>query len=78
MFGLIVGRTDRAEALSVLGTPATVLPLESAAAFVYGLPEGELVGFLFGDNELRLYFDLDGLLNAVWLRPDGQKETGSK
>jgi hypothetical protein len=73
MFGLIAGRTDRAETLSVMGTPSTTLPFESAAADAYGLPEGELVGFLFGDNELRLYFDLDGLLNAVWLRPDGQK-----
>ncbi len=67
LYGLITGRTGRDEALNVLGSPASAVTLDSIAGDTYGLPAGELVAYAFGENELRLFFDSDGLLHAVWL-----------
>lgn len=71
LFGLITGRTGKAEAFSALGGPGAVLPLDSAGAQAYGLPECEIIIYTYEGSELRLCFDTAGLLDAIWLRLGG-------
>lgn len=67
LFGLITGSTTREEARLVLGAPAGTLPLDAAAAELYGLRTGEMDSYRFGSNDLRLAYNQDGTLGAVWL-----------
>jgi len=53
---------------SALGQPFASLPLTESAAALYGLSEGSMSAYLYGDRELRIYFDQNGLMDAVWLR----------
>ena len=67
LFGLTTGASSRAEARQALGEPAGTLPMDEAAAGLYGLGAGEMDTYRFGDNDLRLVFGQDGILDAVWL-----------
>jgi len=68
LFGLITGQADRAAVESALGQPFASLPLTESAAALYGLSEGSMSAYLYGDRELRIYFNQNGLMDAVWLR----------
>ena len=65
--GLITGLSDREAVLAALGQPLMSLPLTVDAAAVYGLPEGSLDNYQYGENVLKLYYDSDSKLYAFWL-----------
>lgn len=67
LFGLTTGAATRAEARQALGEPAGTLPMDEAAAELYGLSAGEMDTYRFGNNDLRMVFSRDGILDAVWL-----------
>lgn len=66
-FGLIPGRTQRSEGEELLGAPASSVPLDAGTAEAYGLPEGQLLTYQYGENSLLLAYGQDDLLTAVWL-----------
>ena len=65
--GLITGRTKREETLSMLGEPFTSIPLDEAAAALYGFEPGSMDSYPFGANELRLQYNAGEVLSAIWL-----------
>lgn len=68
LFGLIIGKTSQQEVESLLGKAIISLPMSDAAAQLYRVPEGVLQAYVYGENELRLYFDNDNIVSAVWLK----------
>ena len=66
--GIMTGQTSRAQTMQALGAPSISLPLDTAAAEIYGLVEGELDTYFFGGHELALSFDEDQLLQVIWLK----------
>ena len=70
--GIMTGRTSRGEAVQALGAPSVSLPLDASAAELYGLVEGDLDTYFFGDQELALSYDNDQLLQVVWLKGKAQ------
>ncbi len=66
--GIMTGQTSRSQTVQALGVPSISLPLDAAAAEIYGLVEGELDTYFFGEQELALSFDKDQLLQVIWLR----------
>ena len=68
LYGLITGRTKKEEAVEVLGQPVASIPMDFAAAGLYGFPEGTLDSYLFGQNELRLYYTQEEILHSIWLQ----------
>jgi hypothetical protein len=67
LFGLITGRSKREEALSLLGEPPISMPLDTAAAGLYGLEPGSMDSYPYGEMELRLMYDMGDILRAIWL-----------
>lgn len=68
LFGLITGQANRETAQAALGQPFASLPLPASAAQLYGLEEGQMDAYLYEGHELRLYYDTNDLLYAVWLK----------
>ena len=68
LYGLITGRTEKEEAVEILGQPVASIPMDFAAAGLYGLPEGTLDSYLLGQNELRLYYTQEEILHSIWLQ----------
>lgn len=68
LFGLITGQASRTEVEQVLGAPFISLPLTQEGAAQYGLKEGLMNSYIYEQNDLRLVFDRDDLLSAVWLQ----------
>jgi len=66
--GLITGASTQADALLALGQPAVSLPLGEDAAALYGLPEGNMDIYPFEPNELRLVYDQEDQLIAIWMQ----------
>lgn len=67
LHGMLIGKTDRLAWQNVLGQPESTLSMTESMAFDYGLREGECDIYSFGDYELRLYADENGVLNAIQL-----------
>ncbi|MGI6724653.1 MAG: hypothetical protein ACOX62_00350 [Christensenellales bacterium] len=67
LHGLITGRTKREKALSVLGQPAASLDMPQVVAELYGLETGTMDSYPIQKNELRLYYDCNMVLSAIWL-----------
>ena len=67
LHGLITGRTTREQTLAVLEQPTASLDMPAAAAELYGLEAGMMDIYPMQKNELRLYYDSNMVLSAVWL-----------
>lgn len=67
LHGLVIGKTMQTEWQKVLGTPDSTLTMTESMAYDYGLCEGSCDIYHFGDYELRLYADADGVLYAIQL-----------
>jgi len=67
LHGLLIGKTTQADWHAVLGAPESTLSMTESMAFDYGLCEGSCDLYHYGDYELRLYADLNGILYAIQL-----------
>jgi hypothetical protein len=65
--GILAGQTNRDQVLQALGEPASSLELDAQAADSYGLTQGKLDTFHFGDHDLALSYDGEKVLQAIWL-----------
>ena len=65
LHGLLIGQTAQTEWLELLGEPDETLIMTENMAYDYALSEGLCDMYLFGENELRLYADTDGILYAI-------------
>ena len=65
LFGLLIGRTEQQRWHELLGEPEENVTMTENMAYDYNLPEGQYDVYHFGENELRLYADLSGVLSAV-------------
>ena len=70
--GILTGQTNRDQVLQALGEPASSLQLDAQAAESYGLTEGNLDTFHFGDHDLALSYDGEQVLQAIWLMDGAQ------
>ncbi len=67
LYGLFTGQTQKAEIINALGQSLATIPLDAAAAGLYGLKEGTLLTYRFGVNDLKLHLDASDILSAIWL-----------
>lgn len=65
LFNLLVGKTEQQRWRDLLGMPEENITVTAGMAYDYHLPEGQYDVYHFGENELRLYADLSGVLSAV-------------
>lgn len=65
LHGLTIGRTTQTEWQNMLGEAAETLTMTANMAYDYALREGTCDIYHFGDHELRLYADPEGLLYAI-------------
>lgn len=63
--GLLVGRTEQGQWQKVLGQPEKTVAFTENMAYDYNLPAGSYDVYRYGENELRLYADNNGILCAV-------------
>ncbi len=67
LHGLIIGRTVQSEWQKILGEPEDTVTMTESMAYDYGLWEGTYDIYHFGEYELRLYADAEGMLCAIQL-----------
>ena len=65
--GLLIGQAVREDWHAILGEPDETMTFTDSMAYDYGLPVGESDIYHFGEHELRLHADTDGVLCAVQL-----------
>ena len=65
--GLLIGQAVREDWRAILGEPDETMTFTDSMAYDYGLPVGESDVYHFGEHELRLHADADGVLRAVQL-----------
>lgn len=65
--GLMIGTAVRQDWQAILGQPQETQTMSENMAYDYGLPAGQYDLYLFGENELRLYADENGVLSAIQL-----------
>ena len=65
--GLLIGQAVREDWHAILGEPDETMTYTDSMAYDYGLPVGESDIYHFGEHELRLHADTDGVLRAVQL-----------
>lgn len=65
--GLLIGQTAQAQWRSVLGQPEKTVAFTENMAYDYNLPAGSYDIYRYGENELRLHADENGVLCAVQL-----------
>lgn len=65
--GLIVGQTTQERWRDVLGQPEKTVAFTENMAYDYNLPAGSYDVYRFGNNELRLHADENGVMCAVQL-----------
>lgn len=65
--GLMIGTAVRQDWQAILGQPQETQTMSESMAYDYGLPAGQYDLYLFGENELRLYADENGVLSAIQL-----------
>ncbi len=68
LFGLITGLSTQDQAQSVLGEPFTSLDMTQTAAALYKLPVGIMDVYQIEEAELRMYYQEDRVLYAVWIQ----------
>ena len=64
---LLIGQAVREDWRAILGDPDETMIFTDSMAYDYGLPVGESDVYHFGEHELRLHADADGVLRAVQL-----------
>ncbi|MHC1786254.1 MAG: hypothetical protein AB9880_04275 [Christensenellales bacterium] len=69
--GLICGQADRSMVTSQLGAPGSTGSLDEAVAEAIGLLGSSLDSYPLGDKVLSFIYDGDGVLQAIWLRSQG-------
>ncbi|MDD3336846.1 MAG: RsiV family protein [Eubacteriales bacterium] len=67
LYGLVMGKSTRADWEAVLGKPESTIVFSQSMAYDYNLPVGQSDVYHFGDYELRLHGDADGVLRCVQL-----------
>ena len=67
LYGLKVGTSLRTEWQASLGQPAEIIPLTESMAYDYQLAAGDCDVYRFGEHELRLYADENGVLICIQL-----------
>ena len=67
LYGLNIGTTVRTEWRSLLGEPDETLSFTESMAYDYGLKTGQCDVYHYGENELRLHADEQGVLCAIQL-----------
>lgn len=65
--GLLIGQTAQTQWRSVLGQPEKTVAFTENMAYDYNLPAGSYDIYRYGENELRLHADENGVLCAVQL-----------
>lgn len=65
--GLMIGTAVRQDWQAILGQPQETQTMSESMAYDYGLPAGQYDLYLFGENELRLYANENGVLSAIQL-----------
>lgn len=65
--GLMIGKATREDWQAVLGQPQETQTMTESMAYDYGLSAGQYDVYLFGENELRLYADENGVLSTIQL-----------
>lgn len=67
LYDLLIGRTEQQRWRAVLGEPDEVIDFTENMAYDYNLPMGECDVYHYGENELRLHADENGVLCAIQL-----------
>ena len=67
LHGLTIGKTARQEWLELLGSPQQAFAMTESMAYDYGLCEGHCDVYQYGEYQLRLYSDAQGILFAIQL-----------
>ena len=67
LYGLKVGTSLRTEWQASLGQPAEIITLTESMAYDYQLAAGDCDVYRFGEHELRLYADENGVLICIQL-----------
>lgn len=65
--GLLIGQTEQNRWRAILGQPEKTVDFSENMAYDYNLPAGQYDVYRFGENELRLHADENGVLCAVQL-----------
>ncbi len=65
--GLLIGKTTQEQWRNALGKPEKTVQVTENMAYDYGLPVGQYDVYHYGENELRLHADEQGVLCAVQL-----------
>ena len=65
--GLVTGKATWEDVEGVLGPSAAALEMDEATAERFALPAGTLDDYLYEDYRLRLLFDHQQVLRAIWL-----------
>ena len=67
LYGLKIGQTVQERWREVLGQPEKNVAFSENMAYDYNLPVGSYDVYHYGENELRLHADENGILSAVQL-----------
>lgn len=67
LFGLITGKSNLEDIKQVMQEPVASAPLDASAATLYGLQEGSSLQYRFSDNDLWMFLDQEGILQAIYL-----------
>ncbi|HNW86815.1 MAG TPA: RsiV family protein [Candidatus Limiplasma sp.] len=65
LYGIQTGKTTRKRWNKILGQPESSVEFDENLAFDYGLPVGTADYYSFGERQLLLYADADGVLYAI-------------
>ena len=65
--GMVIGQSRQDDWLRILGQPDETILFTENMAYDYQLPQGQSDVYFFGDHELRLHTDVDGMLCAIQL-----------
>ena len=63
--GLLIGQAVREDWRAILGDPDETMIFTDSMAYDYGLPVGESDVYHFGEHELRIHADADGVLRLA-------------
>ena len=67
MTGLLIGASTRQDWVAILGQPQETIVFTDSMAYDYNLPAGQSDIYHFGEYELRLHGDENGVLRAIQL-----------
>jgi hypothetical protein len=65
--GIMVGESGEEEIVKVFGEHSGKLPLDEQMAQLYAMQPGSILSYSFGDCQLMLNLDAEGILRTVYL-----------